>query len=153
MVSLLYEFSDDRALDAAQAETFKKTYGVTWPVVPIPGSIDDFAEILPRGLADINPAGFPSRCSSLPTARWSRSMSGSLPPTPSPSSAVSPPSSAPTSRPCWRIDIHDEALITLVAGRVHFAIPRNHGRLLRCDIHLHDNGSPSRGWHFQGSCP
>ena len=59
MVSLLYEFSDDRALDAAQAETFKKTYGVTWPVVPIPGSIDDFAEILPRGLADINPAGFP----------------------------------------------------------------------------------------------
>jgi thiol-disulfide isomerase/thioredoxin len=59
MVSLLYEFSDDRALDAAQAETFKKTYGVTWPVVPIPGSIDDFAEILPRGLSDINPAGFP----------------------------------------------------------------------------------------------
>lgn len=59
MVSLLYEFSDDRALDAAQAETFKTTYGVTWPVVPIPGSIDDFAEILPRGLADINPAGFP----------------------------------------------------------------------------------------------
>jgi thiol-disulfide isomerase/thioredoxin len=59
MVSLLYEFSDDRALDAVQAETFKKTYGVTWPVVPIPGGIDDFAEILPRGLADINPAGFP----------------------------------------------------------------------------------------------
>jgi thiol-disulfide isomerase/thioredoxin len=59
MVSLLYEFSDDRALDAAQTETFKKTYGVTWPVVPIPGSIDDFAEILPRGLSDINPAGFP----------------------------------------------------------------------------------------------
>jgi thiol-disulfide isomerase/thioredoxin len=59
MVSLLYEFSDDPALDAAQAETFKKTYGVTWPVVPIPGGIDDFADILPRGLADINPAGFP----------------------------------------------------------------------------------------------
>jgi thiol-disulfide isomerase/thioredoxin len=59
MVSLLYEFSDDRALDAAQAETFKKTYGVTWPVVPIPGSLDDFAEILPRGLTDINPTGFP----------------------------------------------------------------------------------------------
>jgi thiol-disulfide isomerase/thioredoxin len=59
MVSLLYEFSDDRVLDAAQAETFKKTYGVTWPVVPISGSIDDFAEILPRGLRSINPAGFP----------------------------------------------------------------------------------------------
>jgi thiol-disulfide isomerase/thioredoxin len=59
MVSLLYEFSDDRVLDAAQAETFKKTYGVTWPVVPISGSIDDFAEILPRGLGGINPAGFP----------------------------------------------------------------------------------------------
>jgi len=59
MVSLLYEFSDDRALDAAQAETFKKTYGVTWPVVPIPGSIDDISEILPSGLTGINPAGFP----------------------------------------------------------------------------------------------
>jgi thiol-disulfide isomerase/thioredoxin len=59
MVSLLYEFSDDRAIDAAQAETFKKTYGVTWPVVPIPGSVEDLTDILPRGLGAINPAGFP----------------------------------------------------------------------------------------------
>jgi thiol-disulfide isomerase/thioredoxin len=59
MVTLLYEFSDDRAVDAAQAETFKTTYGVTWPVVPISGGVDDFADIMPSGLTDINPAGFP----------------------------------------------------------------------------------------------
>ncbi|TMQ04427.1 MAG: TlpA family protein disulfide reductase [Deltaproteobacteria bacterium] len=59
MVTLLYEFSGDHALDAQQAETFKKTYGVTWPVVPIPGGVDEFTEILPKGLDDINPAGFP----------------------------------------------------------------------------------------------
>jgi len=37
-----------------------------------------------------------------PTARWSRSMSGSPPPPPPTSSAALPPSSARTSRPCWR---------------------------------------------------
>jgi hypothetical protein len=59
MVTLLYEFTDDRSIDAQQAETFKNTYGVTWPVVSIPGGIDDFAEAMPSGLADINPGGFP----------------------------------------------------------------------------------------------
>ena len=59
VVTLLYEFSDDRALDARQAETFKQTYGVTWPVVPVPGGVDEFAEIMPSGLDDVNPAGFP----------------------------------------------------------------------------------------------
>lgn len=59
MVTLLYEYTDDPVVDAAQAETFKKTYGVTWPVVPITGSVDDFAEIMPRGLVGLNPAGFP----------------------------------------------------------------------------------------------
>lgn len=59
MVTLLYEFSDDRAVDAAQAATFKQTYGVTWPVVPVQGDVDAFAEIMPSGLADLNPAGFP----------------------------------------------------------------------------------------------
>lgn len=59
MVTLLYEFSDDRAVDAAQAETFKKTYGVSWPVVPITGGVDDFSDIMPSGMTDLNPAGFP----------------------------------------------------------------------------------------------
>lgn len=59
IVTLLYEFSGDAALDARQAETFKQTYGVTWPVVPVPGGVDEFTEILPAGLTDINPAGFP----------------------------------------------------------------------------------------------
>ena len=59
MVTLLYEFSDDRVADAKQAETFKKAYGVTWPVVPISGGMDSFSEIMPSGLADLNPGGFP----------------------------------------------------------------------------------------------
>lgn len=59
MVTLLYEFSDDPIVDKVQAETFKTTYGVTWPVIPITGSVDDFAEIMPRGLIGLNPAGFP----------------------------------------------------------------------------------------------
>jgi hypothetical protein len=59
MVTLLYELSDDRAADAKQAQTFKTTYGVTWPVVPISGGTDVFSEILPSGLGDANPAGFP----------------------------------------------------------------------------------------------
>lgn len=59
MVTLLYEFSDDRVVDAKQAETFKQAYGVTWPVIPISGGMDSFSEIMPSGLADLNPGGFP----------------------------------------------------------------------------------------------
>jgi thiol-disulfide isomerase/thioredoxin len=59
MVTLLYEFSDDRVVDAQQAEVFKKAYGVTWPVIPISGGMDSFSEIMPSGLADLNPGGFP----------------------------------------------------------------------------------------------
>jgi thiol-disulfide isomerase/thioredoxin len=59
MVTLLYEFTEDPAVDAQQAETFKRTYDVTWPVVPVPGGIEDFTEIMPGGLSDLNPAGFP----------------------------------------------------------------------------------------------
>ncbi len=59
MVTLLYEFTDDPAADAKQAEAFKQTYGVTWPIVPIQGDIDEFTAIMPSGLADLNPAGFP----------------------------------------------------------------------------------------------
>jgi hypothetical protein len=59
MVTLLYEFSDDRVVDAQQAEMFKKAYGVTWPVIPISGGMDSFSEIMPSGLADLNPGGFP----------------------------------------------------------------------------------------------
>ncbi|MBA3540559.1 MAG: TlpA family protein disulfide reductase [Deltaproteobacteria bacterium] len=59
MVTLLYELTDDPVVDAAQAATFKQTYGVTWPVVPVQGTVEDLADILPSNLADINPAGFP----------------------------------------------------------------------------------------------
>ena len=59
MVTLLYEFTDDRETDIKQAERFKTTYDVTWPIVPVTGSVDDFLEIMPTGLTDLNPAGFP----------------------------------------------------------------------------------------------
>jgi thiol-disulfide isomerase/thioredoxin len=59
MVTLLYEFTDDPTIDAKQVELFKQTYGVTWPVVAVQGNVDDFSEIMPSGLADLNPAGFP----------------------------------------------------------------------------------------------
>jgi len=59
MVTLLYEFSDDPAFDAKQAETFKKSYNVTWPVIPVRGGVEDFAKILPSGLTGVDPAGFP----------------------------------------------------------------------------------------------
>lgn len=59
MVTLLYELSDDPEFDKRQAETFKRTYGVSWPVVPIRGGPEDFAHILPSGLTDVNPNGFP----------------------------------------------------------------------------------------------
>jgi thiol-disulfide isomerase/thioredoxin len=59
MLTLLYELSDDRALDASQAETFKTTYGAAWPVVAISGGLDDLPDTLPTGLSDVNPAGFP----------------------------------------------------------------------------------------------
>lgn len=59
LVTLLYEFTDDPEADAKQAAAFQRTYGVTWPVVPIAGDVDDFAQIMPRGLTDLNPAGFP----------------------------------------------------------------------------------------------
>jgi hypothetical protein len=94
------------------AAPFKKTYGVTWPVVPIPGSID--------GLSGINPTGFPI------TLFLARSVADRVPcrvprrPPRPPSSAASRPSSARTSRSCWRAralrgertDAYDEALIT-----------------------------------------
>lgn len=59
MLTLLYEFDDERAIDEHQAEEFTKTYGVTWPVVSVPGAIEDFADIMPGGLTGVNPAGFP----------------------------------------------------------------------------------------------
>ncbi len=59
IVTLLYEFTDDAKADANQAALFKQTYGATWLVVPVQGTLEDFAEILPTGLSDLNPAGFP----------------------------------------------------------------------------------------------
>jgi len=59
MVTLLYDLTDDRAADAKQAALFKATYGITWPVVAVSGGLDVLPEILPSGVAGMNPAGFP----------------------------------------------------------------------------------------------
>ncbi len=59
MVTLLYELTGDPATDAKQVATFRQTYGVTWPVVAVPGDVDHFAEIIPGGLRDVDPGGFP----------------------------------------------------------------------------------------------
>lgn len=58
-VTLLYEFTDDPAGDAQQAAHYKQTYGVTWPIVAVPGSADDFARIMPSGIAGLDPGNFP----------------------------------------------------------------------------------------------
>jgi hypothetical protein len=42
--------------DGALAGT---TYGVTWPVVAVPGTTDDFTKIMPSGLTNLDPSGFP----------------------------------------------------------------------------------------------
>ena len=59
IISLLYEFDDDRTIDLRQVEEFKKEYGVTWPVISVPGALEDFADIMPTGLNNLNPAGYP----------------------------------------------------------------------------------------------
>lgn len=59
MLTLLYEFDDDRMVDLKQAEEYKKAYGARWPVVTVTGPIEDFAEIMPKGLTDLSPTGFP----------------------------------------------------------------------------------------------
>ncbi|HWO21027.1 MAG TPA: TlpA disulfide reductase family protein [Kofleriaceae bacterium] len=59
MVTLLYELTDDPAADAKQVEAFKRDYGVSWPVIAVPGDVDDFPKILPRGLTGVDPSGFP----------------------------------------------------------------------------------------------
>jgi hypothetical protein len=58
-VTLLYELTDDAAADAQQAAHYKQTYGVTWPIVAVPGSTDDFAKIMPSGIAGLDPGNFP----------------------------------------------------------------------------------------------
>jgi hypothetical protein len=45
--------------DAQQAAHYKQTYGVTWPIVAVPGSADDFARIMPSGIAGLDPGNFP----------------------------------------------------------------------------------------------
>ena len=59
MLTLLYEFDDDRMVDLKQAEEYKKAYGVTWPVVTVTGPIEDFADLMPKGLTGLSPTGFP----------------------------------------------------------------------------------------------
>jgi len=58
-VTLLYEFSDDPAADDIQAKAFRDAYGITWPVIPVPGTQSDYSEIIPQGMGTLDPDGFP----------------------------------------------------------------------------------------------
>jgi thiol-disulfide isomerase/thioredoxin len=59
LVTLLYEFTEDPAANAKQVEAFKTTYGATWPVIAVPGTTDNFAATLPKGLKDVDIGAFP----------------------------------------------------------------------------------------------
>jgi thiol-disulfide isomerase/thioredoxin len=59
MITLLYELTDDPKQDAEQAAMFKTTYEVPWTVVAVPGSVDKFVDIIPQGITNVDPSGFP----------------------------------------------------------------------------------------------
>ena len=59
IITLIYEFTDDKAYNQAQAKLFKDVYGITWDVIAVDGSVDSFADIIPSQLKDVDVAGFP----------------------------------------------------------------------------------------------
>jgi len=59
MITLLYELTDDPKQDAKQAAMFKTAYEASWAVVAVPGSVDRFVDIIPQGITDVDPSGFP----------------------------------------------------------------------------------------------
>lgn len=59
VLTLDYEFTDDRTYNVTQAEAFKQRNRLPWEVVPVHGDLDSYAEIMLPELEDSNPAGFP----------------------------------------------------------------------------------------------
>lgn len=59
MVSLLYELTDDTAVNQNAEREFAKTHGVRWPVRAVPGELEDLVDVLPEGLSNVDPMGFP----------------------------------------------------------------------------------------------
>lgn len=59
ILTLSYEFTDDAAYNRAQAEKFRREYGLPWSVVPIHGAVEDAFDIIPSELTDVDASGFP----------------------------------------------------------------------------------------------
>lgn len=59
MVTLTYEFTDDEAYNAKQAERFKKEYEIPWKVIPVHGDVDSIPEMMPPSLENLDITGFP----------------------------------------------------------------------------------------------
>lgn len=59
-VSLLYEFTTDKAVNEAQAAEYRKLYGITWPLVPVPGMLQEYLDMFPTNISEISPMSFPT---------------------------------------------------------------------------------------------
>lgn len=59
VITLLYEFTDDEAYNAKQAEKFAAGYGIPWQVIPVTGGAEKASEIVPPGLTGLDTSGFP----------------------------------------------------------------------------------------------
>ncbi|HEU0037024.1 MAG TPA: TlpA disulfide reductase family protein [Kofleriaceae bacterium] len=59
VLTLAYEFTDDAAYNKQQAEVFKTKYQIPWDVIPVDGGIEKYNEIIPEGIEQIDPSGFP----------------------------------------------------------------------------------------------
>lgn len=59
MVSLLYEMTADAAANQSAEREFAKAHDVRWPVRAVPGELEDLLDVLPEGLTNVDPMGFP----------------------------------------------------------------------------------------------
>jgi hypothetical protein len=60
IVSLLFEFSSDPEVNRKAVELFVRYHHIPWKVVAVPGAVDKIADLLPKGVENIDPGGFPA---------------------------------------------------------------------------------------------
>ncbi|HUS64477.1 MAG TPA: TlpA disulfide reductase family protein, partial [Kofleriaceae bacterium] len=59
IVTLLYEMTDDPALDREKAVAYKRDHHLTWDVIPVTGPIARAADLLPSALEEVDLSAFP----------------------------------------------------------------------------------------------
>lgn len=59
ILMLAYEFTDDTAYNQAQADAFKAKFEIPWEVIPIDGDLEDYGDIVPPELKNVDASGFP----------------------------------------------------------------------------------------------